>query len=309
MVSEVVYKHLACPACGGRLLRDGGPLRCSACGVNYPPANGQLDLRLRGPKTVTVGFDLGKELPPTGALPFGSIPLNSAAPAIPFDEPKSDDGCFFGNRLTRELLSWFPRAGRPDALMLDLGCGNKRLEPYCRPLGYDYVGIDLQKEADLLADAHALPFVDGTFDFAISFAVLEHLRYPSVTLQEVFRTLRPGAVFIGSVAFLEPYHQNSFYHTTGLGLYSLLTTAGFEVQWIEPNSIWTVLPALVGMNFFPGLPTLLQKLPLLPAEVLHRVLWALRAKFRKCKEPMRLERDRLHFSTGGFRFIARRPGA
>lgn len=307
MISEKIWNQIACPACGGKLAREGGQARCGACALCYPSANGKPDLRLRQPKIAKMDFPLGTDLPPKQQLPFGPIPVNPAAGAGLRISRENATDCYFGNRLTRELLSWFPKASRDGALMLDLGCGNKRFQKLCQPLEYNYVGVDYQNAAaDLLGDAHALPFVDQTFDFAVSFAVLEHLRYPFVALQEVFRTLRPGALFIGSVAFLEPYHQSSYYHTTGLGLYSSLIAAGFEVQHIEANEEWTVLPALAGMNFFPGLPAPLGRLLLIPAQVAHRFLWALRGWVRETRGA---ETDRLHFSTGGFRFIARRPEA
>ena len=68
-------------------------------------------------------------------------------------------------------------------------------------------------EADLLADAHAIPFADDSFDCIFSYAVLEHLHNPFVALSEVARVLRPGGWFIGTVSQGEPFHSSYFHHT------------------------------------------------------------------------------------------------
>lgn len=45
----------------------------------------------------------------------------------------------------------------------------------------------------------SLPFPDGTFDFAISLAVLEHVQDVAQVLKEVFRVLQPGGFFYAEV--------------------------------------------------------------------------------------------------------------
>src|SRR4051812_9983004 len=61
---------------------------------------------------------------------------------------------------------------------LDLGCGTGRSAPHLRAVGWSVVGVDvsadqLEAAAELcddvrLADAHALPFEDASFDAVIS---------------------------------------------------------------------------------------------------------------------------------------------
>ncbi len=112
-----------------------------------------------------------------------------------------------GNRLTRQLLSYFPR-GTYGGAILDIGCGGEPFREICSHTNLDYIGIDYDRAPHYLADAHALPFKDSSFDAAISFAVLEHLRNPFVALREIMRVLKPGAPFIGTVAFLEPFQHS-----------------------------------------------------------------------------------------------------
>ena len=76
---------------------------------------------------------------------------------------------------------------------------------------------------DVLCDAHFLPFADCTFDVVYSAAVTEHLACPYLAAQEIARCLKPGGHYLGNVSFLEPWHDNSFFHMSPLGAFELLT--------------------------------------------------------------------------------------
>ena len=77
----------------------------------------------------------------------------------------------------------------------------------------------------ILGDAAALPFRDASFDFVASFAAVEHLQNPFIAMRETCRVLKPGGAFIGTAAFLEPYHLESYFHCTHLGTAQLLKSA------------------------------------------------------------------------------------
>ncbi|WP_171189431.1 class I SAM-dependent methyltransferase [Alienimonas chondri] len=99
------------------------------------------------------------------------------------------------------------------AALLDLGCGPRDQAPVAEHLGLKYVGVDYDGDAaDLLVDAHAIPFEGGMFDSVLSYSVLECLYDPGLTLQEVAWVLKPGETFLGAVSQGEPYHQSQFPH-------------------------------------------------------------------------------------------------
>jgi ubiquinone/menaquinone biosynthesis C-methylase UbiE len=95
----------------------------------------------------------------------------------------------------------------------------------------------LQKHGgpDCLCDAHFLPFADQSFNLIYSVAVYEHLACPQLAAQEAYRVLKPGGYFLGNVSFLEPWHDDSFYHMTPFGVMELLLQAGFEIVSIWPG--------------------------------------------------------------------------
>lgn len=95
---------------------------------------------------------------------------------------------------------------------LDLGCGHHLLSPWrleqerslvkrARLLvGLDYDHYSLKKHKTIglriRGDISHLPFSDEVFELVTSNMVLEHLQNPEKQLQEIFRILKPGGLFI-----------------------------------------------------------------------------------------------------------------
>lgn len=296
-ISGRVWSILACGACGQALRKTDHGAECTGCGQVYGYSDSGLpDLRLKIRKKLNLEFEVGPPAAPVNALEFEPLPAKS--------HPEVD---FTGVRvpwhLTREMMSYFPRAGSPDSLMLDLGCGNSIHKGVCEHAGFEWVGLDYGcPEAMMMGDAHALPFQNEAFEFILSIAVLEHLQYPFVAMREAYRVLKPGGWFIGTVAFLEPFHENSFYHHTHLGTLNSLRYAGFTVEKCAPNDKWSGVMAQATMGLFPRMPTFLARSLVYPVQILHDC-W-LRAGDRLTRKPFR--NTHLTATTGSFTFIARK---
>lgn len=63
-------------------------------------------------------------------------------------------------------------------------------------------------DVDLLADAHELPFADGSIGGLLCSHVLEHVRDPYSVVQEVRRIMKPGGLAYFTVLDFWPYHAN-----------------------------------------------------------------------------------------------------
>jgi len=124
-----------------------------------------------------------------------------------------------------------------------------------------------------------------------------------VAMSEAWRVLKPGGSFVGTVAFLEPFHGNSFYHHTHLGTLSSLRTAGFEVSRIAPSTTWTVLEAQADMALFPRMPWWMKVALITPLQVAHKLWWSVARLLGKTKDSTRLA---CH-TTGMFAFVATKP--
>jgi SAM-dependent methyltransferase len=294
-LSENVWNALACPECGFSLQREERGAVCPGCGAKFPLAeSGTLDLRLARPKKHTLEFELGSKAPAEGDCPAGLLECNPA-PGVDFSN------LAIPRHMSKTLLSHFPRARTRNSLMLDLGCGKGIHRAVCERAGFEWVGLDYDSpQASILGDAHAIPFRDRTFEFLLSVAVLEHVRNPFVMMREAFRVLKTGGVFLGTVAFLEPFHGGSLYHHTHLGVWNSLSCGGFRVKRIAPDEHWTVLEAQAGTGLFPRMPTAAAQAILLPVRLLHRLWW--RIGFAAAGRGGEL--TRLLRTAGAFTFIA-----
>jgi len=103
-----------------------------------------------------------------------------------------------------------------DGLVLNLSAGGSGRR-------YDHVveaEVAVFRHTDVIADAHALPFADETFELVVCFNAFEHYHTPSKAASEILRVLKPGGRVLMSTAFLQPLHEAPwhFYNATRYGL-------------------------------------------------------------------------------------------
>lgn len=243
MRPPTIRQALACPLCHGALLSsDDSALACRGCGRTYAALPGRRwDFRPAAGDSISYE----RRYSPASYAKALDVPLTLERPSNP---PRNRFGTDVPVHLTRAQVSYLP-AGRPGQIAVDLGCGHGEQRGVLEQLGYACWAIDYEGDAaDDLVDAHLLPLRDESVDLVMSIAVLEHLADPVRAASEVARILKPGASFIGTVAFLEPFHDNSFFHFSHLGLSWVLHTAGFDVEEVSPIPSWDVLRAQIEME-------------------------------------------------------------
>ncbi len=110
------------------------------------------------------------------------------------------------------------------AFVLDLGGGDRR-HPDSRVFNLEYLPY---LAVDLYGDGLALPFANGSVDFVLSQAVLEHVPEPPRAVAEISRILAPGASVYAEFAFMQPLHAVPFhfFNITPHGAHLLLE--GFD---------------------------------------------------------------------------------
>ncbi|ABP56694.1 methyltransferase domain-containing protein [Salinispora tropica] len=108
--------------------------------------------------------------------------------------------------LAESRAAMVPAASRPDALLVDLGCGAGLLAPHLAGKGYRHVGVDLTRSAlrqaaehgvtVVNADATAVPLASGCADVVAAGELLEHVPDWRRVVAEACRLLRPGGLLV-----------------------------------------------------------------------------------------------------------------
>lgn len=293
--------ELACPYCLGHLSAEGPTYACG-CGGSFPlDSRGRADFRI----TAAVSVSLQYAYDPA----WGEFPWHRVQTEFP-EVPGHLDGS--GLAATEAgILRSVPAAGRP-ACSLDLGCGreHQRFAAPLAKLGYRHTGVDIDGPApDYLADLHALPFKNESFDLLVTTAVFEHLKQPHVAMAEAARICREGGLFVGSIAFGEPFHVSYFHHSP-LAVQEVLESTGFEPEHYVVSADWNAFKAHLEMGYAGARwPRLLRSmasgsmaaLGLAPAYIRSRLL----------RQQARWQADRLAFArshTALVGFVARRRG-
>jgi 2-polyprenyl-6-hydroxyphenyl methylase / 3-demethylubiquinone-9 3-methyltransferase len=99
-----------------------------------------------------------------------------------------------------------PPADRPEAVLVDLGCGGGLMAPHLAGKGYRHVGVDVTASALAQAarngvtavrgDVTAVPLADGCADVVAAGEILEHVPDLAAAVAEACRLLRPGGLLV-----------------------------------------------------------------------------------------------------------------
>jgi SAM-dependent methyltransferase len=98
--------------------------------------------------------------------------------------------------------------------------------------GFLNLNIFAGPHVDVVADAAALPWADGSVAAIECEAVLEHLRRPAAAVAEMLRVLRPGGLVFSATPFMQGFHgvPDHFQNYTLAGHRALFEDVGFVVE-------------------------------------------------------------------------------
>ncbi|MGE0200599.1 MAG: methyltransferase domain-containing protein [Candidatus Melainabacteria bacterium] len=119
-----------------------------------------------------------------------------------------------------------------DAVILNLGCGVRRLKPRAsqRVIHLDY---EPYAHLEVVGDAHFLPFTDASLDAVVCETMLEHVPEPERVIAEMTRVLKPGGRVFVLMPFMFGFHAapNDFERYTHKGL--LFRMRGFACEQLK----------------------------------------------------------------------------
>jgi len=140
--------------------------------------------------------------------------------------------------------------------LLDIGCGNKPYEVWCREFVTEYIGCDIVQSSankvDVLSQANQIPLEMESFDTILSTQAIEHIEDYQGMLNEAYRLLKPNGYFILSGPMYWYLHEEpyDFFRFTKHGFKYVLEKAGFEVCEIVSNGgAWATLGQVLNHTF------------------------------------------------------------
>jgi SAM-dependent methyltransferase len=154
---------------------------------------------------------------------------------------------------------------RPGDRLLDVGTGTGFISSELRRLGYKSVGVDSSMEAltrakkrqglpCVRATGEFLPFCEHSFDGAVCFDTLEHVRDDTALLSSVRQSIAPHGLLIISVPahqFIFGAHDRALGHERRYSRVSLeraLRSSGFlpvSIEWLNV----TLFPLIAAIRF------------------------------------------------------------
>ncbi|HET6462181.1 MAG TPA: class I SAM-dependent methyltransferase [Candidatus Krumholzibacteria bacterium] len=128
-------------------------------------------------------------------------------------------------------------------IVIDVGCGEQPYRPCLHGFKH-YVGFDSMDapdrggNPDVLGDALALPFADGSADAILCTEVIEHVTDPAVMLSEFARVLSPGGAVVLTSPFTWHLHDepHDYWRFTEYGLRLIFERAGFRVMAVRATN-------------------------------------------------------------------------
>jgi SAM-dependent methyltransferase len=128
--------------------------------------------------------------------------------------------------LKKEVDRYIAKTGRLNPEMLNLGCGNDILE--------GWINVDRNPSQKGKVKIHDLrlipyPFRDSSVDIVLMNHVLEHFDNPIEIIDEIYRILRDGGIFIARV----PHYSNaaSWCDITHKRAFSVMTLRHFCLEY------------------------------------------------------------------------------
>jgi SAM-dependent methyltransferase len=203
-LSSGTRKLLRCPHCLGELTFDANVFRCAACGGLYPVTRGGVPVLIDESKSVFDVADFMGEKE-TFFRKRGRIftAIRSMLPEISRNYHTRENYL----RLRDELL----RRGNARVLIVGGSILGKDMEALLTPaIELVETDIALGPRAQMIVDAHSIPFADGSFDAVIAQAVLEHVADPIACVAEIHRVLKSDGFVYAETPFIQQVHGGAY---------------------------------------------------------------------------------------------------
>lgn len=207
-ISDVVRQIARCPRCSSRLSWE-TTIRCYNADCPYA----EVGFPVHRGQPVLIDFDksvfprdLYTEESAGSAFPIPSKIVTAISRIVEGRNPAAPLNCRRFLEYTRNMSS------HPLVLVIGGGEIGSGAEALYAADDVTIIGTDIyaSENTALLADAHALPFADQSFDAVWIQAVLEHVLEPHSVAEEIYRILKPGGIVFADTPFMQQVHGYAY---------------------------------------------------------------------------------------------------
>lgn len=146
-------------------------------------------------------------------------------------------------------------------VVVDIGGGSSPYYNIFANKSEKYIAVDLAQSLpkkenrqieQVIGVAENIPLEDAVSEIVLCNQALEHVQDSVLSVAEIYRILKPGGKFIGSVPHISPVHLEpyDFRRYTDLGVKQLLENAGFVDIKVEGNGgVYSTVALILAMDW------------------------------------------------------------
>lgn len=207
-LNEAIIRSLGCPRCSSAIVPRAAEFSCASesCGLSFPVVDGVPVLIDESASLFSFSdFVSRRETTFRSTDRLLKTAFSKVMPRIGVNVAARQNYMKFAQLLTA-------RASRPRVLVIGGGIVGKGMEEFVQNDAIELVESDvaLAPRTMLVADAHNIPFQDGTFDAVIAQAVLEHVLDPVRCVEEMRRVLKADGLIFAETPFMQQVHMGPY---------------------------------------------------------------------------------------------------
>jgi SAM-dependent methyltransferase len=187
---------LLCPNCRLGKILVGNKIICSNCNTEFDYSYNSLPILVSENELFNKNSYLVK---PQTKSRYKSKYLKYINPSINFAFKKQM------NQVRKNLI-------KKDATILILGAGDTLTfyKNFFRDSIVLATDIDVHADVHFFSDIHNIPLLSNSIDFVVCTAVLEHVLFPHMAVEEIFRVLKDDGIVYSEIPFLQSVHEGAF---------------------------------------------------------------------------------------------------
>ena len=208
-ITENTTQSLRCPVCKSQLELKEKQLQCinSQCQAVFPIIDGVPVLINESGSIFNIKDFINYESTTFNIKPKPKIQrfLMNLVPSISANLRTKENYKKLAEQVQKQSKT-------PKVLVLGGGILGKGMEALLSVPSIEIVGSDVSfgPTAQLICDAHDIPFADASFDAVIAQAVMEHVVDPQRCVAEIYRVLKDNGVVYAETPFMQQVHMGRY---------------------------------------------------------------------------------------------------